>query len=352
MEGPELAQELVDHIIDFPYDSPNNWPACALVSRSWTHAAQSHIFRSVRLVSSRSEENERLWTRFHETLDASPHLIRHVRQLDFRSRFYLSTETFIMICSFPFTHLQRASVDCFLTPTSAVALQQMLSLPTLHHLQILCVTAAAQSAFFHIWDQCSTRLRHLELECYLKAAQGFSPTIRLESLNVIAATDVVRDWLTHPLCPLDFSGLKHFSTWNTELLASQKFAHALQTIQTLDVLANTVNPILDLSSFPSLALLRITIIEEHWSWVLATLSTITPSNRILKIVLAGGFLDMLSAQLDSQLSDLPISPTVELELDPFAYARIIPSLPLSSSRNMLRRVDEDASFFRRVTDIL
>ncbi|KAJ7112082.1 hypothetical protein C8R44DRAFT_882490 [Mycena epipterygia] len=72
----QLPQELVEYIIDFLHDSPRDWPACALVARSWVYPTQSHIFQSVRLVWPLLI-NERLWAHFEALKNESPHLIRH-----------------------------------------------------------------------------------------------------------------------------------------------------------------------------------------------------------------------------------------------------------------------------------
>ncbi|KAJ7105233.1 hypothetical protein C8R44DRAFT_745949 [Mycena epipterygia] len=93
----------------------------------------------------------------------------------------------------------------------------------------------------HIWDRCSPSLKHLELSYYPYSFGMFSPPqhsslpIQLESLALRNTS--VRQWLTHPHCPLDFSGLIALSIQqDTELLGSQTFALARQTVQTLDLM--------------------------------------------------------------------------------------------------------------------
>ncbi|KAJ7133105.1 hypothetical protein C8R44DRAFT_21527 [Mycena epipterygia] len=103
MEQPttQIPQELVEYTIDFLHDSRCDWPACALVARSWV---QSHIFRSVLLVWPLLR-NERLWVRFEVLTDAFPHLIRHVRYLyGYGRNQRLHTDTIVAICTFSFTH--------------------------------------------------------------------------------------------------------------------------------------------------------------------------------------------------------------------------------------------------------
>ncbi|KAJ7695252.1 hypothetical protein B0H14DRAFT_3659191 [Mycena olivaceomarginata] len=361
MEPPmaQLPQELVDYIVDYLHDSPRDWPACALVARSWVYPTQSHIFRSVRLVSTRPR-NERLWARFEALTNASPHLIRHVRYLYGHGKHErLHTDTIFDICTFPFTHLQGASVSFSdIKPACVFALQQLLSLPTLHRLKISC-SQTDSSAFFQIWDRCSARLRHLELDCHIKSTEAFRPTqqytspIPLETLHVVTRTEVVHDWLTHPRSPFDVTGLRHliFNFTRTELLCSQKFAPALRKIQALVLNADTTKPTLNLSMLPNLSFLRICVCLNNYPWVLATLSTISPTHHILKIVLVGDHeLDaVLSEQVDAQLASLPTPPTLELE--PTEYDRMILHMPLLSAQNVLRRMDYNEPWLRHFTGI-
>ncbi|KAJ7088285.1 hypothetical protein C8R44DRAFT_751861 [Mycena epipterygia] len=327
MEEPtsQLAQELVDHIITFLHDSPADWPACALVSRSWVHTAQSHIFRQICFVSAQSTNEDR-WARFQQISHISPHLIHHVRQLHVADS-AVSSETFLAICNFPFARLDGASVQLgTVTPSFTLAVQKLFSLPTLRRVQI--------------WDECSRSLEHLELSCSLGEAEGFhfaqqsSLAIRLESLAIRTVDIDVLEWLTPTHCPLDFSGLRALSLCKyTDLLGSETFAPALQTIETLDLTSEYVKPTIDLSSFPNLTLLRIFLSFVSWP-------------RITRIVFAGSFLGITSDELDLQLSGLPISPRLEFELSPAIYARTIPKFPLLSSRNMLHRANEDPEWFR------
>ncbi|KAJ7101790.1 hypothetical protein C8R44DRAFT_887973 [Mycena epipterygia] len=351
----QLAQELVDHIMAFLHDSPADWPACALVSRACVHTAQSYIFRQICFLSAQSVNEDR-WARFQRISDTSPHLIRYIRQLHIID-FAVSPQTFLAICNFPFVRLDGASVHLkALVPSSTLAMQQLLSLSTLRRVQISCNSTSLQD-FSQIWDRCSRSLKHLELTCYLKDSQGFhsvqqsSSVIGLESLALRSVG--IRQWLTHTHCPLDFSGLRALSMYgNTELLASQRFAPALQSIQTLDLTPEFNKPAVDLSAFPKLTLLRICLSSGSWRWVLATLSTITPSSCIMSIIFVDSFVGIPLDQLDWRLSALPISPRVEFGISPAKYARIIPNFPLLCSKNMLHRADDDPDWFQHVTGTL
>ncbi|KAJ7107419.1 hypothetical protein C8R44DRAFT_857986 [Mycena epipterygia] len=245
-----FSQELVEYIIDFLHDSPRDWPACALVARSWIYPTQSHIFQSVRLIWPLLR-NERLWARFEALTNESPHLIRH-------------------------------------KPTPPR-------------------TQSSPSAL--------------------------SPSCICKGLP----TEGVHEWLTHPRSPFDVSGLRHLisSFTRMELLLSEKFAPALRAIQALVLSADTTKPTLNLSSLPNLAFLRICVIfRTYYPWVFATLSTIAPTQRILKIVLVGQLDTVLSEQVDAQLASLPTPPVLELE--PTEYDRMIPHMPPLNAQTLLR----------------
>ncbi|KAJ7116906.1 hypothetical protein C8R44DRAFT_791639 [Mycena epipterygia] len=352
----QVTQELVDHIIGFLHDSPRDWPACALVSRSWVYAAQAHIFRRVSLKIEESTD-EHLGNRFLATLEKSPHLIRHVRQLQVMRAGRLSTRStdpFPAICHFPFTHLDRVDVTLSLSEASCIlGLQQLLSLPTIRRAKIAC-HFVDPSHFAQIWDRCSPRLAHLAI-FYSQSPKDFPPSqsppsyIRLQSLDFgeMMASAGLRDWLTHPLCPFDFSRIKHLAVaTSTELIVSYKLEPGLKTIETLDVHIERIRPPLNLSLLPRLALLRFHGCWQAWPWVYTTLSTITSRSRIIKIIFVGGFHGTTPEEFDLFISNLPISPIVELQM---ATNAITPNLPRLTSANLLRRVKYDQYFFQRIT---
>ncbi|KAJ7720329.1 hypothetical protein B0H14DRAFT_3009054 [Mycena olivaceomarginata] len=149
----------------------------------------------------------------------------------------------------------------------------------------------------------------------------------------------------HPFCPLDFSALKTVSVGtNTEILQSDKFAPACQTIETLDLVASNTKPGLDLCSFPALQVLRMDP-GGGWWWAYDTLATITASSRILKIIIVG-YLDTTTHELfDAELSALPIPLTIEFEIHPPYYSSMITNLPRLMSKNMLHCAKESPEWF-------
>ncbi|KAJ7132472.1 hypothetical protein C8R44DRAFT_871424 [Mycena epipterygia] len=154
----------------------------------------------------------------------------------------------------------------------------------------------------------------------------------------------------HTLQPLDLSGLPFLTMFpHAEVLHSRKFVSAIRTVETLDlVLRATV----DLSSFPSLKLLRISVssfeARSSWQSIISTLATIPPSNHILKIIIVTNGYDPTPddlAQLDSRLSQLH-PPVVEFEMALRDNTRIMVDFPRSSSKNMVQRADPSPKWFR------
>ncbi|KAJ6525912.1 hypothetical protein DFH09DRAFT_1188174 [Mycena vulgaris] len=350
----QIPQELVNHIIDFLDDSPTDLMACALVSRAFVHAAQSYIFEELSFGDYGPPRNKNtiLWSRCQETLHTSPHLVQHIHRLTIHPR-PISLETVSAICNFPFTHLKEVYICHFiLSPSFAIALQQLFSLPTLRFVS-LEGWYGDPSTFMQIWERCAPGIKHLGLRFSPTSTEAFQPTshrwpapIRLDSLQIMHRMIGLLDWMDHAFCPFDFSGLKVLSiSSHAEVLRSSMIAPYLRTLEALDFTASTYDDsMIDLSTFPCLVVLRISIHHGEFVWpmVLDTLSTILPSNSIRKIVIGGIFEDKIAAEeLDSRLSSLPIhhSPAFHFEMDPDEYDRFAPTLYWLSSTNMLRRAE-------------
>ncbi|KAJ6553735.1 hypothetical protein DFH09DRAFT_1318759 [Mycena vulgaris] len=141
-----LTQELLEQIIDFLHDRESDLKACSLVSRA--------------------------------------------HRLDIRLRqISCSVETYAAICNFPFTHLKAVYTTLTLFSASAIALQQLLVLPTLRSAQIGCASYDP-ATFMRIWDRCSPTIRHLGIHLRDLSIEEVPPTlplrfapIRLESLS-------------------------------------------------------------------------------------------------------------------------------------------------------------------------
>ncbi|KAJ7463038.1 hypothetical protein FB451DRAFT_1562430 [Mycena latifolia] len=299
------VQELVDQCIEFLNDSVPDLKACALVSRSWTSAAQNYIFREV---SIKSRSSEGLWARLQQTLLIFPHLIRHIHRLHLHSH-GLSPGAFVAICKLRFTHLRYAAVFHG-KPVS------------------LRVGMAIKNVF-----------------------QSF-PADSAEILEKHFRRESFRDWLMHDLCPLDISHLKNVSTAcrHEDVLQRPTFAPAL-------LCPGPHTNVFDLSTLPNLALIRMSVgTSEGWHIALEILSTLPAASRVRKITINTSFLitGYRCAQLDSKLLSLPIHarPVLELEGVPHGPSReyLKKSFSRMTSLKLLRHVPRDEHWFENFVD--
>ncbi|KAJ7112229.1 hypothetical protein C8R44DRAFT_882619 [Mycena epipterygia] len=318
----QLVQELVDYIIGFLHDSLADWLECALVSRSCVHTAQSHIFRRLSLRSPVRSKNERRWTHFLTTLDISPHLLRHVHQLhvhNFSGQF--STETFLRVCNFTFTDLDMASVAVHVNSTTAAALQQLLSThpPPLRRLEL--VSRKNYSTVFF-------------------PATPVSMPIQLESLRIMVGSGIVDPLETELLGTEHAPALQTMETLELEVDVSiHQTTHYTLRVLHLTRLRISINLGESLlTSTPPRARLKEQVVGDKWTWLLASLSTISSSNRIAKIEIVSTFQRAMPSdfeQLDSLLATLPMphAAIVELQMEPTRYDKVKPYLPQLSSKN-------------------
>ncbi|KAJ7697206.1 hypothetical protein B0H17DRAFT_1328937 [Mycena rosella] len=340
------VQELVDPCIGL-LESASDLRASALVSRSWAYPAQSHIFSEITLSYADLPETERLCSRFQDTLHTSPHLTRHVRRLYIHAD-RLSIEKFAEICTFAFTHLESVLVTGIadLTLSHAIALQQLISLPTITSVKLGCRTEL--SVFFQIWDRCSPSIRDLFLIFTLQSTETFTPIshppsshIRLESLRIPIA-DGALDWLRHEMCPFELSGLKGLSiNDSTEALGWDIFVPVLSSIGLLEFVPTSFKPLVDLSSLSNLVEIRITLWTDiQRAPTLDTLSTITASHRIRRIVIICDILlPLICAQLDAKLSGLPLRHSFDVIIvgrpNDLQLQFPTPNFPRLASQNMV-----------------
>ncbi|KAJ7495531.1 hypothetical protein FB451DRAFT_1550903 [Mycena latifolia] len=355
--NPLCLPELVHHCLEFLPESSPDLPACALVSRAWTGAAQRRLFETL---SFSLKDQEYRWDEMQDMFRSSPHLIPYVRRIDINAD-RLSIETLSAVCNIAFTHLAHVSIFhiSVLSLPMALAFQRLLSLPTLRYVSVNSIFTDPVM-FFKMWDGCSAGIRHLELS---RSPPDYIPTefyhppdspISLESLRTTGESAA---WLTHAACPFDLSRMKLLSISNHteigwEALAS---ANAQQTIEAFDFVALAPHPF-NLSSLPRLNFLRVSVpYPAQLPVVIRTLSTIPPANRIRKIVLCCRS-DVLSdrlansgvlSQLDSTLSNVlnPEICTVEFEMDADVYGLRAPWFPRLRTDSMLHRVDPNDRWF-------
>ncbi|KAJ7876232.1 hypothetical protein B0H13DRAFT_1004725 [Mycena leptocephala] len=348
--SPFDIQELVDHCISLLAESHSNLKSCALVARSWVHAAQSHLFRRIpSLGPGPGFPAEEWWMRLHNALKTFPHLLRLVQELILQPSNTDTEKTFFTrICTLPFTHLETVSISAY--RSDEMALQQLFSCPSVRRIKLN--SAVEHWSFFeHIWERCSPTIRHLDLSSYIwisvdpssRIPERVAP-IQLHSLRLWfwgRSTDIQLDAVySWAIYPFDLSHLKALSIRDT-LGFPWKRCHT-ESVEILEVWSMEY-PI-DLSAFPHLSLLRINLdASDMLPMVLGTLSTIAPSNCIhtISIVCSSPLDTMECIQLDSKLTTLPMSYpfVVEFELDfEWPSHELVECFPALISRDMLRFV--------------
>ncbi|KAF7368333.1 hypothetical protein MVEN_00154700 [Mycena venus] len=361
LEIPELVERCICLLADD--ENMSHWhrrlnlTSCALVARSWVDAAQSWLFRAPHEINVSWDENEVL-LRFHRALQNSPHLTRHVRDLLINA---------YMDCSITQTTLEKTSG--IRTPSSSCSVS-----PTLRRVGIN--TLVDDLVFFgDVWKRCSPSIRHLELQIwfdlvYQPACDAPEPAvpIQLDSLQVAFSRspfrnkhpayegpldpEVVYPWALHPF---DLSNLKALSIQDEMGVPWERFG---KTVQVLDVYATAGERTIDLSSFPNLAVFRI---SRDWAispMMISTLSTITSSSSIRTITIDLGYNDIYTGyndleeaecpELDAVLSALPMEnpPTIEFEvtLESETHEMAKRCFPRLMERGMLHFVSASESF--------
>ncbi|KAJ6541082.1 hypothetical protein DFH09DRAFT_1395166 [Mycena vulgaris] len=208
------------------------------------------------------------------------------------------------------SHLKAVYTTLTLFSASAIALQQLLALPTLRSTQIGCASYDP-ATFMRIWDRCSPTIRHLGIHLRDLSIEEVPPTlpprfaqIRLESLRLTGMAGLGA-WLNHEYCPFDLSGLRVLSILgNNEAFRWPKLSAGLATVEVLDLRVNEGHTPIDLSPFRGLTLMRIWS-QSQRGWP-KELDTLAPSNRIRTLVLAGSFSDIAAEALASALAPSPI----------------------------------------------
>ncbi|KAJ7478716.1 hypothetical protein B0H11DRAFT_1282119 [Mycena galericulata] len=241
---PFDIQELLDHCIGFLAGFPIDLCACALVSRAWVHASQSHIFALVILRGKTS--NDRV-LRLLEVWDTSPHLVRHTQRLIIELNAIDATH-FLRISNVPFTHLSNLILSGrVLDSYTAVAIQRLLRLPTLRSVRLMC-QFQKRGFVREIWAHASPSIEHLVLggsfgedtqQTHLAAPEPAQTSrAKLKSFHIFTPPGVTPWWCQNEgYCPFDVSDLKSFtcdaSPSFAQIVRSRAFAPALPMIEIL-----------------------------------------------------------------------------------------------------------------------
>ncbi|KAJ7021208.1 hypothetical protein C8F04DRAFT_1314949 [Mycena alexandri] len=367
---PELVEHCIGLLAENLYGSHRRLAlmSCALVARSWVNAAQSALLRAPHITNHLlldEDRSERLLVLFHETLHNFPHLTHHVRDLslDVIVDCLITQTTLDNICALPFIHLESVSLFLRKDLDYESALQQLFSHPTL--LRIKLDTPVSNLLFFaEIWNRCSPKIRHLELFArfnlwhphWRRDDPTCSVPIQLESLQMVFERDeglaYLRDADVYPwaIYPFDLSHLKALSIRDQKGVPLERF---VKTIRVLDVYDTAGEQAIDLSTFPNLSVLRISLNESISPMMLSTLSTVA-SSSIRTIIIDLNFYDGIQGYrrslrkseypaLDSILSTLPMPnpPTIEFEVTVdgnSTHETVMKSFPALKARNLLRLV--------------
>ena len=85
MSNPNLPAELLDHVVDFLYDTEDTLRSCCLVAKSWIPRTRQHLFANVRFVAREDIES---WKKTFPDPLASP---AHYTKILFVGSLYFAT---------------------------------------------------------------------------------------------------------------------------------------------------------------------------------------------------------------------------------------------------------------------
>jgi hypothetical protein len=254
-------QEIWDEIVDHLHGSPEDLKSSALVCRSFTYRAQSHIFRTINLVpplifAARSPDQTlqrsdartslvgspgpssrpsttTLARRLRDLMALSSHLIVNVRTLHIGRG---DEELLASIARIRWSRVHTLSLDLasYFHATTASTLNDIKTLVAMPSLRTMVFAGAfwdsahLQNAF----DHCNTALEHVR---FWHCSPGYtpisthtptsnvqsSPRPKISSISLTFSPSVV-DLLRHPACGLDFSNL-------TSMVCSQSFSPAFSS---------------------------------------------------------------------------------------------------------------------------
>ncbi|KAJ6489789.1 hypothetical protein C8R45DRAFT_1213240 [Mycena sanguinolenta] len=372
---PFAIQELVDLCIHFLHvpQHESDLRACALVSRSWVYPAQSQIFRGITIAAghvvlsfTQSGHPPPPWSRLQQTLETSPHLIEHIRDLSIRIG-ARPIEQLLSICNFPFTHLEH--VDSHygedFTAQIALAYQQLFSLPTIRSIGL---GGMNPTNFTKTFECCSSAVRKLYLQ--VNGGLSFSATpenhtgapIELAVLTFVTIGPIDRPLTIHPFSTSNFKALRLTSllgiAWNDMVVG----------INTIEILSldvrngppsnlhfsepvKTIATNVDLSALPRLSVLHIKGDFEdptvEGQMINALISTIPSQHQMHSIVLTlRKAIPGVWEALDLTLSRLRVS-VVEIHL--FLHReKALLCFPRLNAKNILR-VDYNPNWWEDIT---
>ncbi|KAJ7114853.1 hypothetical protein C8R44DRAFT_880920 [Mycena epipterygia] len=249
------VQELVDVILDYLHDSRADLTASALVSHSFVHRAQSHLFHNISLdyqpphPADMSISMVDKAQRLADILATSLHLADHIRTLSSTSRALLP------LAHVRWTNLHTAS---FRADSSFVAKSAMGSL-TLEAFW-------AQSDIWRILAACTPNLTNITFFQFRSRAPPApaadfprapgSARSKITHLGLSFATSLGRT-LCDLACPLDFSGLTSVKMRSSGDMVLDLLFPIRDTITHVDLIMDGYHRPIDLNALPAVRHLAI-----------------------------------------------------------------------------------------------
>jgi hypothetical protein len=234
-----LPPELIEHIIDYLYNSPEDLRSCALVCKAWVATCRFHLFHKISL---HHEPFLPPYRRLQSVIQRSPHVAFCVRELYFSpSRPLEDSERVELNTILPqifrsFTRLRKLELLLSwneLTSDVKKSLQDILALPSLVHLDAQEATFPSAKSFldlvhpqlkrFHgcyydydgMWSELMNRedgwetvvkrqpchLEHLEWDCetgrFIDWLLGSQSLIDISTVRTLYLGEVVIEWPQH-----------------------------------------------------------------------------------------------------------------------------------------------------------
>ncbi|KAJ7644055.1 hypothetical protein FB45DRAFT_1052880 [Roridomyces roridus] len=258
LEVPEILDQCLGHLLDHP----DALLASALVRRSWTFPAQSNLFWHVLLADyfgGPKVDLDRRCTLLLASLRASSHLSSLIRS------FELSTEclspknlTALVSTSLPRLHTLYLAYT-WPSELAAKGMRQLLSCPTLKHVQIRCSSGDSPDIFQSLFESLSPGVTRMEFfPVGMVPLVPETPTLvyrgaplRIESFRFTAAYRRGVLWLESATGRyLDFTHLLRLSMGvYYHYLQAPLFLAAARTIEVLKFDTNKDTGIVDISSY-------------------------------------------------------------------------------------------------------
>ncbi|KAJ7628349.1 hypothetical protein FB45DRAFT_1028443 [Roridomyces roridus] len=162
MEIPELLH----YSLQYLDACPASLTACAVVHRSWTFTAQSHLFRHVFLAIYWGDPDldlDRRCSLLLTALSASPHLARFVCSLEITPE-RLSSEVLEALLNIPLAMLHTLYLAYAWPQNYTVpAMERLVSIPTLQHVQIHYQHAESPNTFQRLNRNLSPKITKMEV---------------------------------------------------------------------------------------------------------------------------------------------------------------------------------------------